>query len=497
MDLSALQNGSDIRGYALGPKANLTPEVIARLSAAFMVWLRLRKGRRCLRISIGMDSRLSGPKLKQAAAQALANAGATVLDCGISSTPAMFISTIAPAYQCDGAIMLTASHLPKDRNGMKFFTKDGGLTAGDIRDILLLARHPIIERGFGRILPSSFLSVYADSLVRLIRAETGEQTPLDGMRIIVDAGNGTAGFFVDQVLEPLGADTQGSQYLEPDGRFLHHPPNPENAEAMQSLVDAVKTHGADFGFIFDTDVDRMGAVDHTGLALNKNKLIAVTSALLLRKTPGATIVTDSVTSTGLHNFILSKGGIHHRFKRGYQNVIREAVRLTGEGQYAPLAIETSGHAAFLENHFQDDGTYLAARLLIELATLRKTGQTVADLLDGFEEPASSQEFRLAITTEDFHAYGQRLLQALEAYAKTQPAFHLELDNYEGVRAWFDKDHGAGWFLLRLSLHEPLLALNIESDLAGGDRAIASQVLAFLQSYAYLDLQPLESFASSC
>ena len=291
-------------------------------------------------------------------------------------------------------------------------------------------------------------------------------------------------------MAPLGADTSGSQFLEPDGHFPNHIPNPENAQAMESLVQAVQKHNADFGLIFDTDVDRVGAVDKGGVVVNKNRLIAVISAILLRETPGATIVTDSITSTGLAQFIQAHGGKHHRFKRGYKNVINEAISLNQQGRYTPLAIETSGHAALKENYFLDDGAYLAIRLLIEVARLHQNNQGISDLLSTLAEPEESIEFRLPIRCDDFVSYGQRLIGRLTEYAEKDPAFSLAPNNYEGVRVQFGPADGDGWFLLRLSLHEPLIAINIESDRTGGCQTIARRLFDFLQPYTELDLSPL-------
>jgi phosphomannomutase len=136
--------------------------------------------------------------------------------------------------------------------------------------------------------------------------------PLAGMHILVDAGNGAGGFFATHVLAPLGADITGSQFLDPDGSFPNHVPNPEDPEAMNATIEAVKANGADIGIVFDTDVDRSGLVDAAGRAINKNRLIALMSAVTLRKFPNSTIVTDSVTSTGLTKFIEKLGGKHFR-----------------------------------------------------------------------------------------------------------------------------------------------------------------------------------------
>lgn len=189
---------------------------------------------------------------------------------------------------------------------------------------------------------------------------------------------------MERVLKPLGADTAGSQFLEPDGNFPNHIPNPENPAAMQSVSDAVVRAGADLGVIFDTDVDRAAVVDANGREINRNALIALISAVILKEQPGSTIVTDSVTSDGLAEFIAEKGGVHHRFKRGYKNVIDEARRLCDSGINAPLAIETSGHAALKENYFLDDGAYLVTRIIIEAVKLRREGKTLSSLLAGLK-----------------------------------------------------------------------------------------------------------------
>lgn len=495
MQLSRLQNGSDIRGVALGDSPTLTAREVDALSRAFVSWVSRHSGAQIPKLAVGMDSRLSGPALKQACTDAMRDAGAHVVDCGMASTPAMFMTTVAPETQCHGAVMITASHLPSDRNGLKFFVPQGGLESSDIADLIELAEGPLPHGQSGTVEALDFLSVYARGLCDKIIRETGSQQPFAGLKILVDAGNGAGGFFATKVLAPLGADTAGSQFLEPDGRFPHHVPNPENAEAMDSLVQAVVRHKADFGLIFDTDVDRAGAVDKGGVVLNKNRLIAAISAVLLKESPGATIVTDSITSTGLAAFIRAHGGVHHRFKRGYKNVINEAIRLNQAGQDTPLAIETSGHAALRENHFLDDGAYLATRLLIEMARLHQQGRGIADLLSSLGEPAESVEFRLPIQAEDFRSFGQTLIGALDAYAAQQPEFRPAPDNHEGVRVEFAPDNGDGWFLLRLSLHEPLIAINIESDSPGGCQKIAQALYAFLASYDdALDLATLSAYA---
>ena len=498
MDYSKLQNGSDIRGVALegieGQHVNLTETVCRDIGRGFALWLINKTNKKDLKVAVGRDSRLSGEQLSNWICSAMVESGLHVTDFGMASTPAMFMATVTKGYEFDGTIMITASHLPFNRNGFKFFTSLGGLEKEDIKQILAYAESDAkTNLPKGDIVDGEFMDAYSNILVNKIKSATGEDMPLLGFKIVVDAGNGAGGFYVDKVLKPLGANTDGSRFLEPDGSFPNHIPNPENKEAMESITQAVKENNADLGIIFDTDVDRAGAVLSDGSELNRNRIIAMLSAILLREHPGTTIVTDSITSTGLAKFIKEKGGIHHRFKRGYRNVINESVRLNKMGQDSQLAIETSGHGALKENYFLDDGAYLVTKLLIELARGKKEGYTLASLIDSLEEPKESVEFRMNILLDDFKAYGQKVIDDLNEYAKSTCGFSLASDNYEGVRVNLSKENGDGWFLLRLSLHDPLLPLNIESNTVGGAKIIATKLFEFIKNYDKLDFNSLENF----
>lgn len=501
-----LQNGSDIRGVALegieGQSVNLTPEIAKIIASAFADWLSAKTAKPLdkLTVAVGNDSRLSGPALREAVIEGLTERGITVVNCMLASTPAMFMTTVLDGYGYDGSIMLTASHLPFNRNGLKFFTKDGGLEKNQITEVLEISEG--IEAGTvltpnivpGKVKCLDFISVYAKDLVGKIRSATGEEKPLAGLRIVVDAGNGAGGFYAKQVLEPLGADTEGSQFLDPDGSFPNHIPNPEDKNAMAAIQKAVLDNKADFGIIFDTDVDRAGAVDRHGKEINRNRIIAMISAIAIKEHPGATIVTDSITSSGLKKFIESDlGGVHHRFKRGYKNVINEAIRLNNEGIYTPVAIETSGHGALKENYFLDDGAYLIAKLLIQMAFMRKEGRHIDELIENLEEPLEASEFRLAISESDFKSYGTNVIEMLNDFAKVHEGWTIEPKNFEGIRVSCDSAHGDGWFLLRLSLHDPLLPLNIESNSKGGVKIIAKDLYAFLKNFPSLDIAPVEGY----
>ncbi|PZV09959.1 MAG: phosphomannomutase/phosphoglucomutase [Leptolyngbya sp.] len=501
---ATLQNGSDIRGVALegvaGQAVNLTPEVVTILGKAFATWLSLELDLPAaeLAIAVGRDSRLSGPTLMQAVIDGMASLGCRVMDVAMASTPAMFMATVLPEFSCHGAIMMTASHLPFNRNGLKFFTRQGGLGKKDISRILELAEQGNFPTATapGSVESRDLIGAYAAGLVQQIRQSVNHpenfDQPLHGLKIIVDAGNGAGGFFASQVLEPLGADTTGSQFLDPDGTFPNHVPNPEDAAAIASICQAVVAQGAYFGLIFDTDVDRGAAVDADGRELNRNRLIALIAAIVLQEHPGTTIVTDSTTSDGLTQFIEGDlGGIHHRFKRGYKNVINEAIRLNEVGQPSWLAIEASGHGAMKENYFLDDGAYLVSKLLVELAKARLTGRRLTDLIATLQDPHDSQEYRLTILSPNAQAYGAEVMSQLQAFVATQTDWAVVPNTYEGVRVACQSPAEQGWFMVRMSLHDPVLPLNIESNVPDGVAKIAQRLQAFFASLAELDISALE------
>ena len=495
---SQFKSGTDIRGVAVdgvdGQKVNLTDESICTITDGFVKWLCDRTSKKAdeLTVAVGRDSRISGPHIMEVVENALKSYGIKVLECGLASTPSMFMAVID--MKCDGSIQITASHHPFYRNGLKFFTKDGGLEAEDITAILENAENKDFCEKYadGSIEAVDYMSQYCrhlrDMICKEVNAENYEK-PLEGFKIVVDAGNGAGGFYAEEVLEKLGADTSGSQFLEPDGMFPNHIPNPEDKTAMKFITDAVLRNNADLGVIFDTDVDRGGAVDSKGNEINRNRLVAIASAIALENISGGTIVTDSTTSAGLKTFIETElGGKHHRFKRGYKNVINEAVRLNKEGINCPLAIETSGHAAMRENYFLDDGAYLCTKIIIKMAQLRKEGKDISDLTASLKEPVESRELRFKINADDFRSAGNRIIKELEEYAATQKGWVLADDSREGVRVSFGENDGDGWFLLRLSVHDPIMPLNIESDTAGGVDIILSKLMTFLKECDDLEVK---------
>ncbi len=502
MSYSSLKSGTDIRGFAADGFENeqtfLSDEKVERIAAAFINFLCKRTGKTQdrLTVSVGHDSRVSAQRIKSALLRAFSSNEVSVFDCSLASTPAMFMSVLD--LKCDGAVQITASHHPWERNGLKFFTPDGGVEGSDISKILVDAESMESSEftlDTTKIKTVDYMSTYAENLCQMIKKGVNAKNyekPLEGYKIIVDAGNGVGGFYAEKVLNVLGADTQGSQFLDPDGMFPNHIPNPENAQAMESVTNVTLESKADLGIIFDTDVDRAGCVDKDGKEINRNNLVALAAAIALDGVQGGVIVTDSVTSDGIPEFIRSLGGEHYRYKRGYRNVINKQIELNEQGKYCPLAIETSGHAAFKENYYLDDGAYLITKIIIYMA---KNGgvDAIQKIVENLKQPKESTELRFSITCEDFKSYGNAVLDKLVEYFSNKDGWKIADDNRDGIRISADENNGDGWILLRLSVHDPVMPFNAESNSVGGVRKMLEEFGTFVKNQENLDISPLENF----
>ncbi len=504
-----LQNGNDVRGAAIATEREpltLTPGLTALICAAFVQFCEefTQKPAASLRIGLGHDSRVTAESLKSACLRGLSHV--QTYDCGLVTTPAMFQSTVLPESDFDAAIMITASHLPVNRNGLKFFTKGNAIDHDQLHDILLKTIEIAKKYGdlddkeilcakrlpVGNIVPQSFdlTSAYCKHMCKVIKNTVKADDfdhPLKGLHIIEDAGNGAAGFFATRILAPLGADISGSVFLEPDGLFPNHIPNPENEDAMQAACQATLAAQADLGVIFDCDGDRGAVVFADGTEVNRNTLIALLAHIVAESSPESTIVTDSVTSDELADYLVHKLNLKHlRFKRGYKNVIDKGVELIQNGECCELAIETSGHGAFRENYFSDDGAYIALKIICKMAQLRREGRRIEDLIADLAQPAEAREVRFDINLESFQPYGLQVLDDFQKFIESQSDFSIVQPNYEGIRVRVEGDI-QGWFLLRMSLHDPAMPMNLESRYPGGVDKILNRIMPFFAQYDKLSI----------
>ncbi|KAI3729305.1 hypothetical protein L6452_17959 [Arctium lappa] len=514
--IKRLQNGSDVRGVAVegeaGRKVDLTPPAVEAIAESFGEWvingLVKEKGRPVedVRVSLGRDPRISGGSLSVAIFSGLGRAGCMTFDMGLATTPACFMSTMLPPFLYDASIMMTASHLPYTRNGLKFFTKKGGLTSLEVEEICDKAAFKYANRltkvsTLLRTTPTrvDFMSIYAKHLRDIIKERVNHpqhyDTPLEGFQIIVNAGNGSGGFFTYEVLDKLGADTFGSLNLKPDGMFPNHIPNPEDKVAMAVTRTAVLENSADLGIVFDTDVDRSGVVDNEGNPINGDKLIALMAAIILKEHHDSTVVTDARTSMALTRFITDRGGHHCLYRVGYRNVIDKGVQLNEDGVDAHLMMETSGHGALKENYFLDDGAYMVVKIIIEMVRMKLEGSNegIGSLIKDLEEPLESIELRMNIVSELQHAKARaiEIIETFKTYIQEGRLEGWELDacgdcwvsdgclvdsndtptpvDAQMYRAKVsDEENGQyGWLHIRQSIHNPNIAVNMQSTTING------------------------------
>ena len=465
-----LKSGSDIRGR----EDQLTDEICGRIGYAYACALSklLDKTTDRLTIAVGCDTRPSGLRIKRALTRGITAADCDVIDAGFCVLPALFKCT-ALDQTADGAVMVTGGDAPIALNGFKFLTSKGGFE--DIPGLLKLAAEVSVPERL--VTRANLMENYRDRLVDRAKAllEDDAAKPLLGLYLVIDTAT-TGGVFFADLMEDLGADVERLEGINPE--------------------EEVPKYGADMGVSFDIDSSRAFIYDSTGEPVDGNRLVALMAAILLDQKPGLTFVTDSVTSTGLTAFIQEWGGVHYRFKRGYRHVIQEAVRLNDEGIDCPLAIETTGHAAFRENGFLDDGIYLALRIACRALDCKREGASVFDPLEDLSQAVETLTLRLQATDEEDPVSAcQEFVEVILSHTLENPAWQMAPDNREGVRITFNLGEGINnaWFQLRMSVHDPVMVLHAESDVPGGVRTVLNALYQLIQNTDLLKLQPLRDF----
>lgn len=494
-------------------------------------------------ILVGRDPRIHGMRLADALGRGAeaADPRIRVVYTGIATTPGC--ASFVRSGRADAAVMVTASHLPRDRNGLKFFRRartldarvgDDSASAVSIADLGARAIQCATEWHSAGILPPAsgkdsvmcsawvdWMPYYAKELRQAIVDQVGHQScdktsandqisqqPLRGLKIVLNAGNGSGAFF-HKILQELGADTTGSLHLEYNGEFPNGVPNPESPAMVSETEQACALVKADLGILLDTDADRCGFVvpsrhdKNTYEPLNRNRLIALLGVIMSRSSPGSAIVTDSVTSEGLATFLQGSLGLQHvRYLKGYANVIGKARSLSESNVVAAnLAIETSGHCAFRENDYLDDGTYCAVKVLSLMARERAANakSNLLDLIADLVELDEVAELRMATLDDSLDTMQQVFdLCALELERHAQNSdieWEIDVDNLEGIRIRIGDGQ---FFMLRKSLHDPIISLQIEAsskDIAR--RRIMVPIIELFDSLeqiqAQLDLSVLRQF----
>ncbi len=402
------------------------------------------------RVAVGRDGRLSSPMLESALIKGLVAGGVDVVRIGLGPSPMLYYTEAELAV--DAGIHVTGSHNPADDNGFKLVLGHRSFWGPDIQSLAAIAAAGDWSAGEGAVSGHDVLDAYA---ARLVRGRS-----LSACRVGWDCGNGAAGPAVERLVKLLPGEHH-LLHAEPDGRFPHHHPDPSEEGNLADLKALVALEGLDFGFAFDGDGDRIGAVDAQERTIAGDAILAILAEPLLARRPGATVIADVKASDAVFDRIAALGGRPLMARTGHSAIKAEMVR-TG----APLAGEMSGHIFFGDDWYGFDDALCAAVRLIE--AVGKSGRPLGALADALPPRAATPDLRIAVPESRKH-------RVVEGVAARLAAAGAAVDTTDGVRV----REAGGWWLLRVSNTQAAVTVRAEAADADGLARIMARVDAEL------------------
>ena len=423
----------DIRGLV---KNEITTDFSFALGVAFAKFLEFE--REPATIVVGEDMRETSSPLADAFSDGATSQGMDVIRIGLASTDMLYFAS--GRLNLPG-IMFTASHNPAKYNGMKL-CKSGAKPIGQESGLLKI-KHLIQEgiaisnRPVGTVKKIDLLEEYVSYLLDRFPKKTFNKRKL---KVVIDAGNGMAGYTAPSVMKKLNVDLV-PMYFELDGDFPNHEANPIEAKNLKDLQKKVKKEKADLGLAFDGDADRCFLVDEKGDLVNPSSLTALIAVRELKKNPGASIIYNLISSKAVPEVIIENGGKPVRSRVGH-SYIKSLMAQSG----AVFGGEHSGHFYFADFWRADSGMLAA---LYALAELMDTDKSLSEILDSFDRYFSSGEINTQVKDAS-----KSIKLIRKKYEKEN-----EIDELDGLTVTSEK----WWFNLRPSNTEPLLRLNVEAD----------------------------------
>ncbi|MBU1151932.1 phosphomannomutase/phosphoglucomutase [Patescibacteria group bacterium] len=412
-------------------------------------------------IAVGRDNRLTGPSLQQAYMKGLAETGMEVTDIDLAISPMTYW---AACNNFDAATNITASHNPKQYNGIKIVAKNAHSICGDE---LQEVRQIIEDQKFhkpetpGTIKGKDIKPEYLNDLSSRLKISR----PL---HVVVDAGNGTAGAFAPQFLRSLGLKVT-ELYCDLDGTFPNHEANPEDLKNMQDLIAKVKEEGADLGIGFDGDGDRIGIVDEQGHMYSADFMLLLLTKDLITRIPHPQVVFDVKVSQAIINLMEKYGAIPVMSKTGH-SFIESRMKEIG----APLAGEVSGHMFFAENFYGFDDALLAAGKILEICS--NETHPLSQMFNDVPKTFTTPEFKA-------HCPDNRKFEITKKLVAHFTSLY-DCITIDGVRVKFsDTD----WAAVRASNTSPNLTLRFESETREGLNKIQKIIIEQLQKYPEVGL----------
>ena len=437
----------DIRGIV---GSDLTPEVAELIGKAYGTYMTSYGA---ATVTVGRDVRLSSLSLTKGLIKGIRSSGINVIDVGEVPTPVLYYSIVY--YKTDGGIMITGSHNPREYNGFKMCLGLSPIYGDQIQELRKLIEDQAYASGSGSFEEREIVDPYVEMIKQKIRFEKP-------FKIVIDAGNGTAGVIAPRIFRELGCEVI-ELYCELDGNFPNHLPDPTKLEYVVDLQRLVKEHHADLGLGFDGDSDRVGAIDEKGRVIYADKLIALFAREINEKSPGSKILFDVKCSQALVEDIEAHGGVPVMYKTGHSLLKAKMKEL-----HNPLAGEMSGHIFFADDFFgYDDAIYVACRLVQQLS---RTRETLSSLSDSIPQFVSTPEIRVDTTEEDKF----RIVDEVREYFRAK----YPINDVDGVRILY----GDGWGLVRASNTQPVLVVRFEAKETSRLEEIMNEVIGKLREY---------------
>lgn len=430
----------DIRGIW---GKDLTQEIVYKIGRAFAVYLKGILKKEKIKISIGRDVRLSSPAIFEALQKGLLGSGIDIVDIGICPTPLQYFSLFC--LPVDGGIMITGSHNPPEFNGMKLSSGKETLYGEKIQEI-----RRIIEKG--------------DFIKREGKSETYKIIPeykryiknnfssFERIKVVVDAGNGTAGLVAPELIRELGCEVI-ELYCEPDGNFPNHHPDPTIMENVKELIEKVLSSHSNIGIGYDGDADRIGIVSDKGEVIWGDRLMVLFAREIIEeqraKSKGGRIeppifVGEVKCSQIMYDEIKKLGGKAIMWKAGH-SLIKQKMKETG----ALLGGEMSGHIFFADRYFgYDDAIYTSLRLL-EILSKNGKPYSIDRLLSDIPKSISTPEIRVQCPDDIKFKVVEKVKETFKDYP---------LNDIDGIRVQFED----GWGLIRASNTQPAIVLRFEA-----------------------------------
>lgn len=427
----------DIRGIAHKPSSNkpidLTPEITETIGKGVGTYLLTHSGPK---IVVGGDNRLSTPELKEAFISGLISAGCNVTDIGLATSPLLYYATCK--LQMDGGINITASHNPKEYNGIKVVGKNAHAICGEeLQTILNIIQESAFKQGHGTITKrEDVFDLYVEEMKSKIHIDR----PL---KVIVDAGNGITGKFAPELLRALGCEVE-ELYCTLDGNFPNHEANPEDEANLKELIRKMKKGEADIGIGFDGDGDRIGIIDEKGQHYAADMHLFLLAKNLLMRKKGAKIVFDVKVSQVIPDLIRAYGGEPIMAKTGH-SFIEQTMHEKG----ALLAGEVSGHLFFSEDYYGFDDAFLAALKTLEI--LSKSDKPLSEHFSEIPKTYATPEIKVPCPDDEKF----KIVEALKNHFMEQ----YDCITIDGVRMLFDEET---WGIIRCSNTTPNLTMRFEA-----------------------------------